>query len=228
MGAGRRARVRVLLRSAVPVPAGELAALTGGGGGRRLHAGAPRGPGAFRRAGPDQRRPHRRRGPGPDDQAPARALLARAVDRGGQRAPVPPAGRPVADGGPVGLPPAPVFALAAGRDRGRAGVHLPAAAGRGDRRAGGRSGDGRGGDGRGGQRPGRASGGHGPGRLGPDVTDLRAHAPAVPAIAAAGSRLAADRAAVHRDDRRFRPAALRRPGRGVEGADGPGPVTLAV
>ena len=57
-----------------------------GGGGRRLHAGAPRGAGAVRRAGPDQRRPHRRRGPGPGDQAPARALLARAVDRGGERA----------------------------------------------------------------------------------------------------------------------------------------------
>ena len=59
MGAGDRSRVRVLLRPAVPVPAGELASVAHGGGRRRLHARAPRGPGAIRRAGPDQRRPHR-------------------------------------------------------------------------------------------------------------------------------------------------------------------------
>ena len=105
--------------------------------------------------------------------------------------PVPQAGRPVADGGQVGLHPAPVFPLAAGRDRGRAGVHLRPAARRGDHRARGRGGD----------RAGGARRRRGPGRLGPDVAVLPAHAPAVPAVAAAGSRPAADRPAVRRDDR---------------------------
>jgi hypothetical protein len=221
VGTGRRPGVRLLLRPAVPVPPGELAPVAHGRGGRRLHARAPRGPRAIRRAGPDQRRPHRRRGPGPGDQAPARALLARADHRRGQRAPVPQARRPVADGGPVRLHPAAVLSLAAGRDRGRAGLRLPAAAGRGDRRAGGPAHDG------GRDRARRARRRRRTGGLGADVGQLPAHAAAVPAVAAARARAAADRPAVRRDDHRFRAAALRRPGRGVEGPDGPGPVTLA-
>jgi len=59
VGTGRGPRVRVLLRPALPVPPGELAPVAHGGGRRRLHARAPCGPGAIRRAGPDQRRPHR-------------------------------------------------------------------------------------------------------------------------------------------------------------------------
>ena len=51
VGAGGGPGVRVLLRPALPVPAGELDPVPHRGGGRRLHAGAPRGPGALRRAG---------------------------------------------------------------------------------------------------------------------------------------------------------------------------------
>ena len=66
----------------------------------------------------------------------------------------------------------------------------------------------------------------GPGRLGPDVADLPAHAPAVPAVAAAGSRPAVDRHAVRRDDRRLRAAPLCGRRRGMEGPDRSRPITL--
>ena len=134
--------------------------------------------------------------------------------------PYPAARRPVADGGPVRLHPAQLLSLAAGRDHRRAGLHLPAAA---------RPGPSSGwpGAGRPATAPGRARGRRGPGGLGPDVADLPAHAAAVPALAAAGARPAADRPAVRRDDGGLGAAALRRPRRGVEGPDGPGPVTLA-
>ena len=54
---------------------------------------------------------------------------------GGQRAPVPRAGQPVADGGQVGLHPAALLPGAAGRDADRAAVPVRAAAGRRGHRA---------------------------------------------------------------------------------------------
>ena len=83
-----------------------------------------------RRPGADQRRPHRRRGHRPHDQAPAGPLLARADPAGGQRAPVPPARQPVADGGQVGVHPAELLPGAAGRDAHRPAVPVRPAAGR--------------------------------------------------------------------------------------------------
>ncbi len=221
LGARRGPGLRVLLRPALSVPAGERARLAYGRGGRRLHAGAPRRAGEVRRPGADQRRPHRRRGHGPHDQAPAGPLLARAVPPGGQRAPVPGPGQLVADGGQVRLHPAELLPGAAGRDDHRAAVPLRRAPGRGGHRA--RRPAFR----RAQDRPGGPRARHGPNGLGAHVAQLPAHAAAVPAVAAACARPAADRPAVRRHDRRLRPAALHRPRRGMAGPDGPGPVTLA-
>ena len=77
-----------------------------------------------------------------------------------------------------------------------------------------------GGPGRGGPR-----GRRGPGRLGAHVTELRAHAAVVPAVAAARARPAADRPAVRGHDRRLGAAALRWPRRGVARPHQPHPVT---
>ena len=224
MGARRGPGLRVLLRPALSVPAGEHARLADGRGGRRLHAGAPRRTGEVRRSGADQGRPHRRRGPGPHDQAPAGPLLARVVPPGGQRAPVPRARQLVADGGQVRLRPAELLPGAAGRDDHRTAVPVPPAPGRGGHRAR------RPGVRRGrapGCRPGGPRGRRGTGRLGAHVAQLPAHAAPVPAVAAARARPAADRPAVRRHDRRLRPASPHRPRRGMAGPDGPGPVTLA-
>jgi hypothetical protein len=218
LGACRGAGLRLLLRPALPVPAGEPARLGHGRRGRRLHAGAPRRAGAGGRPGPDRRRAHRRRGHGPPDQAAAGPLLARPVPPGGQRAPVPRAGQPVADGGQVRLHPAGLFPGAARRDAGRPAVPVRAAPGRPDRRAGRRDRGRLGCLGR---------GCRGPGRLGADVRQLPAHAAAVPAVAAAGAGPAADRPAVRGDDRRLGAAALRRARRGMARPAGPGTVTLA-
>ena len=57
--------------------------------------------------------------------------------------------------------------------------------------------------------------------------ELPAHAAAVPAVAAAGARPAADRLAVRGHDRRLGPAALRRPRRAVARPHHRHPVTLA-
>ena len=65
------------------------------------------------------------------------------------------------------------------------------------------------------------------GRLGADDGQLRADAAAVPAVGAARARPAADRLAVRRDDPRLGPAALRRPGRRVEGPGQPGLLAAA-
>src|SRR5208283_5312391 len=56
------------------------------------------------------------------------------------------------------------------------------------------------------------------------VVPARNDAEAVPAVAAARARPAADCPAVRRDDRRLRAAALHRPRRGMAGPDGPGPI----
>ncbi len=223
MGARRSPGLRVLLRPAVSVPAGERARRADGRRGRRLHAGTPRRAGEVRRPGADRRCPHRRRGPGPHDQTPAGPLLARAVPPGGQRAPVPQARQLVADGGQVRLRPAELLPGAAGRDPARSAVPVRPAPGRGGhrahcpahRRV------------RGEQRVGGPGGRRGPGGLGPHVAELPADAEAVPAVAAARARPAADCPAVRRDDRRLRAAALHRPRRGMAGPDGPGPITLA-
>ena len=61
-----------------------------------------------------------------------------------------------------------------------------------------------------GRRPGGPRGRSGTGGLGADVAELPAHAGAVPAVAAARARPAADRPAVRRHDRRLRAAALHR------------------
>src|SRR6266704_1156188 len=89
LGARRGPRLCLLLRPAVPVPPGERARLADGRRGGRLHADPPRRPGDGGRPDADPRRPHRRRGHGPHDQAPARTLLARGDQAGGQRAAVP-------------------------------------------------------------------------------------------------------------------------------------------
>lgn len=224
MGARRGPGLRVLLRPALSVPAGERARLAHGRGGRRLHAGAPRCAGEVRRAGADRRRPHRRRGHGPHGQTPAGPLLARAVPPGGERAPVPWPGQLVADGGQIRLHPAELLPGAAGRDDHRAAVPLPPAPGRGGRRA---------------RHPalrrgrvlrcraGGPGGGRGAGGLGADVAQLPAHAEAVPAVAAARARPAADRPVVRGHDGRLRPASPHRPRRGMAGPDGGGPIRLA-
>ncbi len=56
----------------------------------------------------------------------------------------------------------------------------------------------------------------GPGRLGDHGRQLRAHAPAVPALALAGPAAARGRGALRGDDGRLGPPALRRPRRGLE------------
>src|ERR1039457_4232369 len=61
LGARGGPRVRVLLRPALSVPAGERASFAHRGGGGRLHAGAPRRALAGGRGGGDPRRPHPRR-----------------------------------------------------------------------------------------------------------------------------------------------------------------------
>ena len=66
----------------------------------------------------------------------------------------------------------------------------------------------------------------GAGRLGAHVAELPAHAEAVPAVAAARARPAADRPAVRRHDRRLRPAPLRRPRRGVARPHQPDPTAM--
>ncbi len=223
VGADRRPCLRLLLRPALSVPAGERPRVAYRGRGRGLHAGAPGGAAPVGRARADQRRAHRRRRAGADDQASGRTMLARAVHPGGQRPPVSADRPPVADGGQVRLHPAELLPAAAARDGHRTAVSLCSAARRGDRRPGD--------PGRGGLRgrgwPSSARGRSGPGRMGADVADLPAHAAAVPAVAAAGARPAADCPAVRRDDRGLGAAALRGPRRRVEGADHRLPVTLA-
>ena len=223
MGARRGPGLRVLLRPALSVPAGEQARRADGRRGRRLHAGAPRRTGEVRRPGADRRRPDRRRGPGLHDKASAGPLLARAFPPGGQRPPVPRAGQLVADGGQVRLRPAGLLAGAAGGDDHRTAVPVPPAPGRGGHRA--RCPAHR--RVRGEQRVSGPRGRRGTGRLGAPVAQLPARAAPVPAVAAARARPAADCPAVRRDDRRLRAAALHRPRRGMAGPDGPGPITLA-
>ena len=63
--------VRLLLRAAVPVRAGEPAVRADRGGGRRLHAGPPGGADRGGRPGPDRGGAHRRRGARPAAEAPA-------------------------------------------------------------------------------------------------------------------------------------------------------------
>ena len=74
-------------------------------------------------------------------------------------------------------------------------------------------------------RPGRSHVRRRAGRLGADGAELPAHAAAVPAVAAARARPAADRPAVRGHDRRLGPAALRRPRRAVARPDHRHPVT---
>ena len=150
-------------------------------------------------------------GPGP--------LLAWAQYRGPERPAVRGPRRPVEHGRSVGLHPASLLAVAAGRDAGRAGLALCAAPGQRDHRPD-RSRGGRGPHG--GERGYRAAAMRGGrcGWMGGDGDQLPADAPAVPAVAPAGSSSACCRGHLRGHDGRFGPPVLRRPRRSVEGPCG--------
>ena len=184
-------------------------AVAHGRGGRRLHAGTPRGAGAVRRAGrrsaapasttwPSGRVIKRQRG---------RCWLGLST-RGAERAALPAAGhlwQMVARSAYTQLGYSPwllagtiaglLFALCRCRRPGRSSGWRPAGAAP--------------------RFPPRLAAGAGLAGLGADVAELPAHAAAVPAVAAARARPAADRLAVRRDDCRLRPAPLPRPRRGM-------------
>ena len=133
-GEAPRPGLRLLLRAAVPVPARQPAALADRGRSRRLHAGPRQRPGGGRRPGPDPRRADRRRRARQAAEAGGRALLARSHHRRTEPAALRPARRYLGHGRPQRLYPAALLARADCRGSARAGLAVPAAAGRGDRR----------------------------------------------------------------------------------------------
>ena len=180
------------------------------GRGRRLHAGPPRRPGRGGRDRAHRAGPHRRRGPGPPAETAAgpRPYLARPDHRHPQRPPLPRAAdlwQMVARSAYTQLRYSPL--LLAGTLAGLAWLYaLPPVSALAGLAA-------------------LAAGGTGAGpllcaaaglRLGDHGRQLRAHAPAVPAVAVAGPAAARGRAALRGDDGRLGPAALRRPRRGLE------------
>ena len=94
VGTGDRPRVRLLLRAALPVPAGQQPGQQDRRRGRRVHAGRDGRAGEGRRPRADPRRADRRRGAGHAAEAGRQPLLARP-DHGRQKRPaVPSAGQP--------------------------------------------------------------------------------------------------------------------------------------
>ncbi|CAM2138174.1 hypothetical protein PT2222_100155 [Paraburkholderia tropica] len=201
LGKGADSRLRVFLRQALSVRVGQQSAQQDGGGGGRLHAGAPHGAGGSGRHRVDPRRTHRRLQPRGAHQASRRGASSDSSGRGGEER--------VA---------APVRFVEGHLEHDRAHrVHAAAllgvaarghAAGHGgdlSRAAGGRARAGRAGLAR-------------VARLGADVLRLRADACLLSPLAAVGAVPAARRAVLRGRDLRFGVALLARQGRPVEGA----------
>lgn len=198
VGAARGAGVRLLLRAVVSVPPDRQEGGSDGGRGGRLRPAARRN----RRAGADPgRHPagrHRRRGPRAGRQGRGWPHLAGPRRAGGQRAPLSPVARPVADGVAQRLRPAPPQPPGAARNGGRARAGLSGAA----RRRPHGTGCGEYGDH--GARCSRVAGHDG---------DVCPDAPLLPAAAVARTPAAVHRVPLSPDDRRLGGAALQ--GRGA-------------